>query len=142
MTHILLVDDEPAVLNALTRILRKDYQITSFSNANDALEAIKHNLNTDSQFDFIISDIRMPHMDGIELLTHIYKIAPQMSRVLLSGYADMELCQSAIPENIAQIILSKPWDNFEIKTIINLLLELAHLKQENLSLKTAHSSNL
>ena len=65
-----------------------------------------------------------------------------MSRVLLSGYADMELCQSAIPENIAQIILSKPWDNFEIKTIINLLLELAHLKQENLSLKKANSSTL
>jgi len=142
MTHILLVDDEPEVLNALTRILRKDYKITSFTNANEALIAIKSNLNTDTQFDLIISDIRMPHMDGIELLTQISKIAPQMSRVLLSGYADMELCQSAIPENIAQIILSKPWDNFEIKTIINLLLELAHLKQENLILKYAQPSTL
>jgi len=142
MTHILLVDDEPEVLNALTRILRKDYQITSFTSATDALAAIKKNLNSDAQFDLIISDIRMPHMDGIELLTHIYKIVPQMSRVLLSGYADMELCQSAIPENIAQIILSKPWDNFEIKTIINLLLELAHLKQENLTLKDAQPSTL
>lgn len=142
MTHILLVDDEPEVLNALTRILRKDYKISSFTNASEALIAIKSNLNTDIQFDLIISDIRMPHMDGIELLTHISKIAPQMSRVLLSGYADMELCQSAIPENIAQIILSKPWDNFEIKTIINLLLELAHLKQENLALKEAQPSTL
>jgi len=142
MAHILLVDDEPEVLNALTRILRKDYQITSCICANDALEAIKNNLNTDAQFDLIISDIRMPHMDGIELLTQIYKIAPQMSRVLLSGYADMELCQSAIPENIAQIILSKPWDNFEIKTIINLLLELSCLKQENYLLKQSKSSNL
>ncbi|SFB88691.1 response regulator [Pseudoalteromonas denitrificans] len=142
MTHILLVDDEPEVLNALTRILRKDYQITSYNCASEALEAIKNNLNTDEQFDLIISDIRMPHMDGIELLSHINKIAPQMSRVLLSGYADMELCQSAIPNKIAQIILSKPWDNFEIKTVINLLLELAHLKQENLLLKNTQSSTL
>ena len=73
MTHILLVDDEPEVLNALTRILRKDYQISSYNCANDALEAIKSNLNTDEQYDLIISDIRMPHMDGIELLTQIYK---------------------------------------------------------------------
>ncbi|MDP4985553.1 response regulator [Pseudoalteromonas tunicata] len=130
MNHILLVDDEPEVLNALTRILRKDYTLTTANSAAQALEIL-----STIKCDLIISDIRMPQMDGIELLAQIKRDYPSVGRVLLSGYADMDQCQMAISDNIAKIILAKPWDNFELKNIINLMIEYNQLKQANQTLQ-------
>ncbi|MBE0363647.1 hypothetical protein PULV_a1123 [Pseudoalteromonas ulvae UL12] len=126
MAHILLVDDEPEVLNALTRILRKQYQITTANSASEALSILNEH-----SIDLIISDIRMPIIDGIELLTQIRDRYPNMGRVLLSGYADMEQCQRAINDDVAKIILAKPWDNFELKNIVALLIEFNQLRAEN-----------
>lgn len=69
----------------------------------------------EQRVNLILSDIRMPNMDGIELLTQIKECYPTIERVLLSGYADMEQSQQAIKDNVARIIMTKPWDNFELK---------------------------
>lgn len=130
MAHILLVDDEPEVLNAISRVLRKDYKI---SKANAAHEALK--LIADNEFDIILSDIRMPKMDGIELLTQIKRTNPEIARVLLSGYSDMDACQKAIEDEVASIILTKPWDNFELKNILKITLKAQQLEIENNQLK-------
>lgn len=130
MAHILLVDDEPEVLNAISRVLRKDYKI---SKANGAEEALK--LITEEEIDIILSDIRMPNMDGIELLTNIKQTNPKIARVLLSGYSDMDLCQNAIEDEVASIILTKPWDNFELKNILKIILKMNRLQIENIELK-------
>ena len=130
MAHILLVDDEPEVLNAISRVLRKDYKI---SKANGAHEALK--LIADNEFDIILSDIRMPNMDGIELLTQIKRTNPEIARVLLSGYSDMDACQKAIEDEVASIILTKPWDNFELKNILKITLKAKQLEIENNQLK-------
>ncbi|MAD88943.1 MAG: response regulator [Pseudoalteromonas sp.] len=130
MAHILLVDDEPEVLNAISRVLRKDYKI---SKANSAHEALK--LIADNEFDIILSDIRMPNMDGIELLTQIKRTTPEIARVLLSGYSDMDACQKAIEDEVASIILTKPWDNFELKNILKITLKAQQLEIENNQLK-------
>ncbi|WP_372765751.1 response regulator [Pseudoalteromonas sp.] len=130
MMHILLVDDEPEVTNAIARLLRKDYTITKCSLPENALDIVKlHNI------DLVLSDIRMPVIDGVELLSQIKEYDPSIGRVLLSGYSDMDLCQRAISEGIAAIILTKPWDNFELKNVLKLVLNLRNLQKENTQLK-------
>ena len=130
MQHILLVDDEPEVVHALSRVLRKEYHISKAFSAEQALELLR-----EQPIDLILSDIRMPHVDGIELLTQIKSLYPGISRVLLSGYADMEQSQAAISNHIAEIILAKPWDNFELKTILKIILRCQHLEQANRELQ-------
>lgn len=130
MVHILLVDDEPEVTNAIARLLRKDYTITKCSEPENALELVKqHNI------DLVLSDIRMPVIDGVELLSQVKAFDDTIGRVLLSGYSDMELCQRAISDEIAAIILTKPWDNFELKNVLKLVLNMRNLQKENTELK-------
>lgn len=130
MAHILLVDDEPEVTNAIARLLRKDYTITKCSEPENALEIVKQN-----DIDLVLSDIRMPVIDGVELLSQVKAYDPDIGRVLLSGYSDMELCQRAITDDIASIILAKPWDNFELKNVLRLVLNARQLQKENTELR-------
>ncbi|KPV94200.1 Hydrogenase transcriptional regulatory protein hupR1 [Pseudoalteromonas sp. P1-9] len=130
MAHILLVDDEPEVTNAIARLLRKDYAITKCSEPENALEIVKQN-----DIDLVLSDIRMPVIDGVELLSQVKAYDPDIGRVLLSGYSDMELCQRAITDDIASIILAKPWDNFELKNVLRLVLNARKLQKENTELR-------
>lgn len=130
MAHILLVDDEPEVTNAIARLLRKDYTITKCSEPENSLEIVKQN-----DIDLVLSDIRMPVIDGVELLSQIKGYDPSIGRVLLSGYSDMELCQRAISDDIAAIILTKPWDNFELKNVLRLVLNARQLQKENTELR-------
>jgi len=130
MVHILLVDDETEVTNAIARLLRKDYTITKCSEPENALELVKqHNV------DLVLSDIRMPVIDGVELLSQVKAFDDTIGRVLLSGYSDMELCRQAISDEIAAIILTKPWDNFELKNVLKLVLNIRKLQKENTELK-------
>ena len=130
MVHILLVDDETEVTNAIARLLRKDYTITKCSEPENALELVKqHNV------DLVLSDIRMPVIDGVELLSQVKAFDDTIGRVLLSGYSDMELCRRAISDEIAAIILTKPWDNFELKNVLKLVLNIRKLQKENTELK-------
>lgn len=130
MAHILLVDDEPEVTNAIARLLRKDYTITKCSEPENALEIVKQN-----DIDLVLSDIRMPVIDGVELLSQVKAYDPDIGRVLLSGYSDMELCQRAITDDIASIILAKPWDNFELKNVLRSVLNARQLQKENTELR-------
>ena len=130
MAHILLVDDEPEVTNAIARLLRKDYTITKCSEPENALEIVQQN-----DIDLVLSDIRMPVIDGVELLSQVKAYDPDIGRVLLSGYSDMELCQRAITDDIASIILAKPWDNFELKNVLRLVLNARQLQKENTELR-------
>ena len=130
MAHILLVDDEPEVTNAIARVLRKDFTITKCNEPNNAMAIVEQ-----GEIDLVLSDIRMPIMDGVELLKHVKEYDPDIGRVLLSGYSDMDLCQNAIDENIAAIILAKPWDNFELKNVLKLIMQIRTLTLENAKLK-------
>lgn len=130
MFHVLLVDDEPEVVNALSRVLMRTYQISKCHSAEDAMQIM-----ASTPVDLVLSDIRMPGMDGIELLTQIKEQYPATARVLLSGYSDIEVCQNAIDNNIAEVILAKPWDNFELKNILSLVLKYQKLHIENQELK-------
>jgi len=109
---IFLVDDEPNVLSSLTRALNSSeyYDIVT---ANDGVEAIEL-LKTTSNVALIISDYRMPNLDGISFLLEAQEICPDATRIILSGVADLEMATNAI--NLGQIfrLLLKPCapDNF------------------------------
>src|ERR1035441_9934583 len=89
---ILFVDDEPAVLDGYRRTLYKDFQIETASSGNEALELIK---NT-GPYSVVVSDMRMPGMDGVALLSQVRRISPDTVRIVLTGYADFQSAMSAV----------------------------------------------
>lgn len=108
---ILFVDDDPSVLNGLRRALRGErnvWRMEFCEGGAAALDAIAEN-----PFDVVVSDMRMPGMDGAELLTEVRRVSPSSARVILSGYAELEsLVRSS---QVAHQFLNKPCDIDEIK---------------------------
>lgn len=112
---ILFVDDEKQMLTALNRVFRgKSYSVFTANSGAEALEFIK-----DQAVDIIVSDMRMPEMDGATFLAESVKILPNSRRVLLTGYADQESTVRAINEGQVHQYLMKPWDNDELKKTID-----------------------
>jgi DNA-binding NtrC family response regulator len=131
MHKLLIVDDELEILKTLKRLLHKEFKVEICLSADEALTCLASN-----SFDLVLSDIRMPKMDGFVFLAHCKKVYPDMIRIAISGYADMDRCQTAIEKQDFQFIVSKPWDNFELKNILRLLSEHKSLKDEIKQLRT------
>lgn len=111
---ILLVDDEPNVLRSLRRLFRRDgYRILTAENADDAFELL-----AEHQVQVIISDQRMRHMNGTELLNHVKSMYPDIIRIVLSGYMDLASVTSAINEGQIYKFLTKPWDDEELRQVV------------------------
>jgi len=126
-TRIVLVDDEPAILNALKRTLFDlNCQIRTAENAKDALDL----LSTEPA-EIIVSDMRMPHMDGAEFLTEVATKWPDTERILLTGFSDMESTVAAINKGKINYYLEKPWDDDRLRKIISKGIELAEIKHRN-----------
>jgi DNA-binding NtrC family response regulator len=90
--RVLCVDDEPRVLEGLELRLRRHYDVEAAFDGATALQIIK----TGGPFAIVISDMRMPGMDGATLLTQIREIAPDTVRILLTGFADTESAVAAV----------------------------------------------
>lgn len=132
LPKILIVDDEVNILRAMKRVLRLyELDIIVTTSPEEALEMVK---STD--IDLVISDQRMPTMEGIDLLTKIKELSPRTYRILMSAYSDIEVFIAAINSgNIFQYI-SKPWDNEQlIKVIINTINAKTEQDDENKILK-------
>ena len=108
---IVVVDDEQVVTSALKML----FKVEGFSNANyfnnpqDALDFLKNN-----EPDVIISDVKMPEMNGVEFLKEAKKMYPNVSKILLTGYADKENAIDAINNVGIYKYLEKPWDNDDL----------------------------
>ena len=127
--RILFVDDEKQILRALRRLfVQSDYEVSFANSAKEALEILEKN-----EVELLITDIRMPEMDGFELLREVKANYPLTLRVALSGYTDNNKVFNALEDNLAKIYLFKPWDNRELLNIIDQLFELESLlKNKNL----------
>lgn len=101
---ILFVDDEPAVLEGYQRILGGDFQLSTALRGEDAIAQIRG----DGPYETVVSDLRMPGMNGIELLSRVRQIAPQTIRVVLTGHADIETAINAVNEGAVFRFLTKP----------------------------------
>ena len=135
LPSVLLLDDEQEVLNALQRVLRVDYQVHAFTKAEAAIEFFQR-----SPTQIVISDMKMPKINGAEFLSHIVKINSRSKRVVLTGYADSELAKQAINEGKISAYLNKPWDNNELKCTLATLVD--ELKSENKKLSIVKSLKL
>ncbi len=128
---LLFVDDETNILSSLRRLFRPlGYKILVAPGGKEGLEIMEN-----SAVDLIISDMRMPEMDGATFLARVAERWPETVRILLTGYADMESTIAAI--NVGKIYkyISKPWDENDIKLSVRHALEQRFLEQERKRLR-------
>ena len=130
--RLLLVDDEPGVLQALKRLFFRMYDVSLANSGQEALDIL-----ATEKFDIIISDMRMPGMSGAELLKECFETYPEMVRVLLTGYSDLDSAIKAVNEGNIYRYISKPWDNDQLRDMVAEVLESRELKSANIRL-SAH----
>jgi HD-like signal output (HDOD) protein len=123
MKQIIFVDDEPNVLAGLRRMLRPLRHEWSMDFVEDPLQALTRLAS--HHYDVIVSDIRMPGLDGVELLKMVKARYPNAIRIALSGHADMEMCLESA--RAAHQYLSKPCDSDSLKSTIDRAFSLQDL---------------
>lgn len=124
---LLFVDDEPSILSALRRLFRPHgYRILVAEGGAAGLALLEQ-----EPIDLIISDMRMPEMDGATFLREVRKRWPHTVRLLLTGYADVSSTVAAINEGEIYRYIAKPWDDAEIVNTVKEALELQQLEAEN-----------
>jgi response regulator RpfG family c-di-GMP phosphodiesterase len=125
---VLYVDDEPGLCRAFARLFHdsRDVLVTTAASPEEALACLGR-----ETFDVIVSDLRMPGMSGLELLAAARRCAPDARRLLVSGYADFEAALDAINEVGIDRLLTKPWQNEEVRGAIEGALKVARLRREN-----------
>ena len=121
---IVVVDDEKMVTSAFKTLFKVEgfSDIHLFNNPREAVEFLKTNAP-----DLIISDFIMPEMNGLEFLTEAKKLYPEVSMILLTGYADKENAIKAINEIGLYKYIEKPWDNDDLLMNIRNGIERSHL---------------
>src|SRR5690349_6007563 len=128
---ILLVDDEESILNSLRRLLRgQPYEVLLATSGAQALEVMAL-----QPVDLVMSDARMPNMDGATLLAHIRQGYPATTRIMLTGYADPSAIIKAINEGQIHHYISKPWNDDEMLLILRQALDHQHSERERLRLE-------
>lgn len=126
---ILIVDDEPTILDTLERTLSGRYAVFRAENGDEALEVLRA-----EDMAMTIADQRMPGMTGVLLLMRSREIRPDMIRILLTGYTDIETAIDAINMGAVYRYVQKPWDPEEFMITIRRALEAYDLRMENLRL--------
>lgn len=132
MSNIVIVDDEQSYRQLLTLVFESDgHSIRTASNGREALELIKA-----EPADVIITDVRMPDMDGIELLKSAREYQPDIGVVLMTAFASVETAREAFKLG-ADDFIQKPFDVEELKLIVRKTLEKQQLIDENRAFKRA-----
>jgi len=124
---VLFVDDEPKVLSGLRNAMHKyPMRILTATSADRALEVLDH-----EAVDVIVSDERMPHVSGSQLLAVVRRQYPHTVRIVLTGHASMEAAVRAINEGEVYRFLTKPCDPVDLAQTIQNGLQLRHLAQHS-----------
>ncbi len=127
---ILIVDDEEDTLDACTQILTKSaYQVDTSNSGKEALEKIKAN-----SYNVVVADIKMPKMNGIELLEAAKKIDPGLIVIMITGYPDLDTAVEAMREG-AYDYVTKPFTPEQLRMVIRKALERQKLLRENTELR-------
>ncbi len=138
MPKILIIEDEAAIRRVLTKILSEEsstYQVEEAEDGVQALEKIKNN-----DYDLVLCDIKMPKMDGVELLEEVKKIKPEIPMVMISGHGDMETAIQTMRLGAFDYI-SKPPDLNRLLNTVRNALDKKQLVVENKILKKKVSKN-
>ncbi|HWQ61655.1 MAG TPA: response regulator, partial [Negativicutes bacterium] len=109
--RILFVDDEKPILRAIDRLFfDSGYEVLTAENAEAGLAVL-----AEGPVDVVVSDIRMPGMDGHEFLRKVKILYPEATRLILSGYADENAILNSIMDGSSNMYMLKPWDGQDIK---------------------------
>jgi response regulator RpfG family c-di-GMP phosphodiesterase len=119
LTRILCVDDEPNILQAMERQFRKQFEIHTALGGELGLQAIA----AKGPFAVVVSDLRMPVMDGVEFLTRVRALSPDSVRVMLTGQADMDAAIAAVNQGNIFQFLTKPCAADTLTRALNAALE-------------------
>jgi HD-like signal output (HDOD) protein len=123
MTRILFVDDEPRVLEALQNLLRRHRRGWDMVFAEGGQRGL--DLLTEDHFDIVVSDIRMPKVDGATVLQAAQKLQPEAVRIVLSGFMEQETALRAVP--VAHQFLAKPCDPMSLEVTLDRACQLHEL---------------
>lgn len=121
-TKVLIVDDEPRVLESLRMHLSRDYSVLTTTSPKEALKALRR-----ESFAVVISDLKMPEMSGVELLTQARMVSPRTTRVLLTGFASLQSAIAAINSGGVFRLLTKPSTPPEVKEVVEAAVEEFHV---------------
>lgn len=134
--RVLLVDDEPAVAQALRRCLRQAMdRRTAIEICHSGAEALER-LHAQA-FDAVVSDLRMPGMDGLQLLQRAAKVQPLCTRLILTATADFASAQRAVNSFGIYRYLTKPWDPATLAVDIRDAIEHGRVLREQQGQATA-----
>ena len=137
MANILIVDDEQGMRQLLSLVFgRAGHKVRAAENGRRALQLLR-----EQPADLIVSDVRMPDMDGIALLREARQLLPDVGVVMMTAFATVETAREAFKLG-ADDFIQKPFDVDELKLIVEKALERLALKKENESLKTENEALL
>lgn len=124
---ILCVDDEGHILHSLKRLLRKEnYRMLTASSGEEGLKILSEN-----EVHLVLSDQRMPGMDGTEFLAKVREKYPDAIRIILTGYTDLDTIMDSVNKGNVFKFLLKPWNDQNLKLEINRALDQYDLIQTN-----------
>jgi two-component system response regulator PilR (NtrC family) len=130
MSRILVVDDEQSMRELLSIMLRKEgHDVVAAPNGASAIRSVQNDI-----FDLVITDVRMPQIDGIALLRTLKEISPETVVIVITAFASTETAVDAMKLG-AYDYITKPFKNEEIKLVIRKALEKRSLRKENILLK-------
>jgi two-component system nitrogen regulation response regulator NtrX len=138
MANILLIEDESAIRRVLGKILSEENKNYNVSEAADGLEGIE--LIRDNDYDLVLCDIKMPKMDGVEVLEAMKKIKPEIPIVMISGHGDLDTAVNTMRLGAFDYI-SKPPDLNRLLNTVRNALDRKSLVVENKRLKKKVSKN-
>ena len=126
MIKILVVDDEEGVRISLRKVLQRDgYEIMVAENGMEAVNIVRNHIN---EIETVICDFKMPGLDGLETLTEINKLNPEIIKIILTGYATLDRAIESVNSGIDGF-LTKPFDNKELRLKIREFHVKKRLKQ-------------
>lgn len=130
MSRILVIDDEQGMRDFLSIMLKKEgYEVVAAENGEHALKAIHADI-----YDLVITDVKMPKVDGIEVLRTVKELSPETVVIVITAFATTDTAVQAMKLG-AYDYITKPFKVEEIKLIIQKALEKHHLRKENILLK-------
>ena len=104
--QVLIVDDEPDMLDFMERVLRREFRVTVTGDAEEALQKL-----ASGGYELLITDHQMPKISGLQLLKKTEALAPDLVRIVISGFAEAPDIQQAVADGIIHNYILKPVDS-------------------------------
>src|SRR5947207_2759923 len=143
---ILVIDDEPDVVESVRDLLRLDYRVLGATRAREGIGILAQ-----EAIDVVMTDQRMPEMSGVEFLHHVRETHPDAIRLLFTAHADVRAVVEAINRGSVYRYIAKPWDPDELQSIVRDAVErhdlieerqrlLADLERSNADIRAANAA--